>query len=688
MSSSIIFYKELTAAEVGKTKTHEVYIRLPNDFDYISFFDNSATKNGTVIETAFTATDLTDSIYNNSVGLRFVYFFNSNNEKRIPSLGPLFKTHDVDEGDVVKLERKIENEVPKYYITFYKKGSFKLKPASIYIEAAEDEMLNLSLTKCSSNDESRQIIYYGAPGTGKSHKIKGLVNAGNHVRITFHPDSDYASFVGAYKPTMSESSKHFYSKSELIALLNRFKTTGLSYPCQKFGADHWYSLQDLSSTDIKEIINSCGFTEPFYQEVNKGISIGKYYYEQGLTDRKIVYEFVAQAFLQAYTEAWKRYVGIMTDTDGKNILMSEGMDDKYYLVIEEINRGNCAQIFGDLFQLLDRDDSGQSSYAIRPDQDMKRYLAEQFKGIEELPDAIRKGEIMKLPSNLYIFSTMNTSDQSLFPIDSAFKRRWDWEYIPIDYDAMDWQFEVDGKRYLWSDFLKKINPLIYNLTQSSDKQMGYFFAKADKKTDDILKENNLISEKIFLNKVLFYLWTDVLKDFDAGDKIFRDEEKGQMYQFCDFFPTTNGKLAEFVSKLELHAVSSEDTNEDETEITNDNDETDEDADNENVNVNKLVIKFSDGTVIKENTRFNSYKKALELIGLDRIEPIAQEKKYKRHDSSLITKVKEEGILNDEVYSYIQSGNYYIVKGINTRTMRNLLNLISERLSLNLEVNLE
>ena len=371
-------------------------------------------------------------------------------------------------------------------------------------------------------DEPLQIIFYGAPGTGKSHKIDNdpHVTDENTIRTTFHPDSDYSTFVGAYKPTMA------------------------SMPVNAFVGTTVHHAKNADNEKAYE--------------------------------KKIVYKYVPQAFLKAYVAAWS------------------DLDNPHFLVIEEINRGNCAQIFGDLFQLLDRNNTGSSSYAIHADEDITQFLAEDKNGFtnlseeqkdairsfvlvkdsgktEAIGDAILSGKKLLLPPNLYIWATMNTSDQSLFPIDSAFKRRWNWEYMPIDYDAMDWQFEAGGKRYLWSDFLKKMNPLIYNLTQSSDKQMGYFFAKADKKTDDALTENNLISEKIFLNKVLFYLWTDVLKDFEAGDKIFRDEEKGQMYQFSDFFPTTNGKLAEFVGKLELPEVESAEKDNDDVDFDSPND---------------------------------------------------------------------------------------------------------------------
>lgn len=473
-----------------------------------------------------------------------------------------------------------------------------------------------------------QIIFYGAPGNGKSHKIDNdpHVTDENTIRTTFHPDSDYSTFVGAYKPTMAPMP------------VNAFVGT---------------TVHHAKNAD----------NEKAYE-------------------KKIVYKYVPQAFLKAYVAAWS------------------DLDNPHFLVIEEINRGNCAQIFGDLFQLLDRNNMGSSSYAIHADEDITQFLAEDKNGFanlseeqkdairsfvlvkdsgktEAIGDAILSGKKLLLPPNLYIWATMNTSDQSLFPIDSAFKRRWNWEYMPIDYDAMDWQFEAGGKRYLWSDFLKKMNPLIYNLTQSSDKQMGYFFAKADKKNDDTLIENNLISEKIFLNKVLFYLWTDVLKDFEAGDKIFRDEEIGQMYQFSDFFPTTNGKLAEFVGKLGLKEVGNADD-----EHTDDSAEEANDTASDNL---KLIVIFPNGEKIVGDTKFDSYSQTLKKIGLDRVEPIAAEMKYKRKGSPLVSLDQKQAIVDAPDYTYVTIGDFNLIKGMDGKTMRNFIQLLSDRLNLDLQV---
>ena len=349
-----------------------------------------------------------------------------------------------------------------------------------------------------------QQIYYGAPGTGKSHTIDGIVNEDNSIRTTFHPDSDYATFVGAYKPTM-----------ENVKM----------------------------STILGEEVG--------YVKAKEG--------HPG-TEQKIVYKYVPQAFLKAYVNAWNCY--------------SPNQDNPYFLVIEEINRGNCAQIFGDLFQLLDRNNQGASSYSIEADDDIRKFLLEDEKGfkglsedqkdiikgfklhkdngyIEELGDKILSGTKLLLPPNFRIWATMNTSDQSLFPIDSAFKRRWDWKYIPIDYKPNDkngsplnWQFKIKDEVYSWGKFLELINPIIDKITLSSDKQMGYFFAKAVNK--------GVISEETFLNKVLFYLWTDVFKDYDiSAYEIFKNNKENRSFRFTDFFDD-NEALGNFIKNLKLN----------------------------------------------------------------------------------------------------------------------------------------
>lgn len=285
-----------------------------------------------------------------------------------------------------------------------------------------------------SNDKDNNLapntIVFGAPGTGKSHCIKDFVKKSNAstTDVTFHPDSDYSSFVGCYKPT-------------------------------------------------------------------KGI------------DGSITYDYVPQAFIKAYIKAWQL-----------------PKDKIHVLRIEEINRGNCAQIFGDIFQLLDRyeEDSnegtkGYSKYDVDTDTDLRDYLRGELAGCDfseikktAIREAVANGEKLVLPRNLYILATMNTSDQSLYPMDSAFKRRWEWKYIPISFNNLA-KYIVTGHEnkqedrtgYSWEEFLIAINKNIFEATKSEDKQLGFWF----------VGETQAISVSTFVNKVLFYLWNDVFKDY-------------------------------------------------------------------------------------------------------------------------------------------------------------------------------
>ena len=389
--------------------------------------------------------------------------------------------------------------------------------------------INTSNMKRNKGDFPLQQIFYGAPGTGKSHKVnKEIQNNPNALvfRTTFHPDSDYSTFVGAYKPTM-KSADRLYSADELIDKLSEIKTLGHTYPCHKFAAKYWYSLKGLSAADIKRIVVACDFPESMTVEVGKGIAIGEEMAKHVQND-KIVYSFVPQAFLKAYVAAW------------------QNPEQPVFLVIEEINRGNCAQIFGDIFQLLDRKD-GVSEYPIKADQDIRDYLAKEFAGYD-LDANILSGEELVLPTNLHIWATMNTSDQSLFPIDSAFKRRWDWKYMPIHDAGENWTIALSDVEYDWWDFVEKINNVIGNMTSSEDKKLGYFFCKAC---------NGKIDAEKFVNKVVFYLWNDVFKDYELSDKAFQDGE-GKLTFNKFYTPSGDANEATIKTLMENLGVSTSD----------------------------------------------------------------------------------------------------------------------------------
>ena len=368
-------------------------------------------------------------------------------------------------------------EFKQYEKTGSNQYSNALKTYMRFLYAKEIFQNEAKKIKAPSNLTLQQI-YYGAPGTGKSKTIKDLTFGEDVIRTTFHPDSDYASFVGTYKPITEEVDlRDCYGKKVI-------------------------------DDDTKEVVK----------------------------EERIAYKFIPQAFLEAYVKAWKKL----------------GSGKKQYLIIEEINRGNCAQIFGDLFQLLDRNEYGFSDYPIVADKDMQKYLEKEFEGWEitnkdkinqlygeaNMVSLIMKGERLVLPSNLYIWATMNTSDQSLFPIDSAFKRRWDWKYVPIregrnkETNAkLNWYINMGDKQYDWWSFISQVNKLIGSLTNSEDKKLGYFFCKA---------KDGEIDADLFVSKVIFYLWNDVFKDYGFDDKDFQDEE-GKILSFDRFYEDKNGK---------------------------------------------------------------------------------------------------------------------------------------------------
>lgn len=346
----------------------------------------------------------------------------------------------------------------------------------------------------------RQIIYYGAPGTGKSHTIKKEEDEGKItcIRTTFHPDSDYATFVGCYKPHKIKDSK------------------------------------DLT------------------------------------------YEFVEQAFLEAYKQAWMN------------------PEEEIALVIEEINRGNCAQVFGDIFQLLDRSDDGWSTYPIKADTDIAEHLKElriqgytatmnkrfglDKEGKDRYPGRDWFG-FMALPPNMSILATMNTSDQSLFPIDSAFKRRWDWKYIKIkkgkkeNGEELGWNIQIkdangepvkiidENTTLSWWNFIQKVNEIIASMTSSADKQLGYFFCKPSEKANETDEKPTIITADTLVGKVIFYLWNDVFKDYgfeDASLFTYQEEKNGKKTEkdlaFADFYDeegeqVNTVRLVDFLNRI-------------------------------------------------------------------------------------------------------------------------------------------
>ncbi|WP_396148524.1 McrB family protein [Flavobacterium sp.] len=329
------------------------------------------------------------------------------------------------------------------------KTSLNLIPKRTVIYEEND----ITPTVETSSQDVNNVIYYGSPGTGKSHRADIETNGKDVQKVTFHPDYDYHSFVGGYKPTMDGD--------------------------------------------------------------------------------KIAYKFVPQIFTKIYVDAWKN-------------LVSADETKPFYLQIEEINRGNCAEIFGDLFQLLDRDKDGFSKYEVTAEEELCKYLLSE-KGFGGNHPGIENGKL-RFPNNLKIIATMNTSDQSLFPMDSAFKRRWDWIYVPIDTNCKfsDFTIKLDNKKeFKWLKFLEKINEEIFEITKSQDKQIGNWFIDAQ-------NSGKVISESTFVNKVIFYLWNDVFKDEE--NTIFKSAD-GKNLTYTSFFENgTSNNLVSYILEERLNLI--------------------------------------------------------------------------------------------------------------------------------------
>lgn len=363
----------------------------------------------------------------------------------------------------------------------------------------------------------RNRILFGAPGTGKSFTVnresKDLIgedNESDYERVTFHPDYSYANFVGTYKPVMvvhknkaddpdvdyvvsvlNDKGKSAQEKYDV--LFERVKDEGLTRLSVLLGL----YTDEIFKTKKQDGSDAVGDNSV---ERNHGKAIRKYV--QLLTGQEttsdIAYEYVPGPFMRMYVKALK----------------SARSDNPkpYLLIIEEINRANVAAVFGDIFQLLDRGDDEISEYPIEASEDIKTYLAKELGGNPEDYAKIR------IPDNMFIWATMNSADQGVFSMDTAFKRRWDFTYLGID----DSDEKIRGKYvYLaddksqkveWNKLRKAINHFLAKEKINEDKQLGPYFISRNivvPADGDEIDRDKFI--RVFKNKVIMYLFEDAGK---------------------------------------------------------------------------------------------------------------------------------------------------------------------------------
>ncbi len=321
----------------------------------------------------------------------------------------------------------------------------------------------------------QQKILFGSPGTGKSYKIDKqiisndlkITNSANIIKTVFHPEYTYGDFVGKLMP----------------------------------------------------------------------ITVGG----------NVQYKFYEGHFLKALSQAYKNIIAAQ-DNDGEV--------EKVALVIDEINRGNSAAIFGTIFQLLDREPDGWSSYEVSVNQIIFNHLLElcdltehanvkgkgkkvtsYLFGEEEIKTEILQKKFnchfenrtIKIPPNLSILASMNTSDSSIYYMDSAFKRRWEWEFIDVDSNTVSAEGVAFENRDEWQAFVSKLNAFIKSNHKSirgiEDKQIGHFFI-----TDDEIQKSSI------QNKLMFFLWDSVFnRDKKPLVKLLFDENtENELITFGDF----------------------------------------------------------------------------------------------------------------------------------------------------------
>ena len=372
-------------------------------------------------------------------------------------------------------------------------------------------------TKCDDKKFSRNRILFGAPGTGKSFTLKMeakklLKDGGYEERVTFHPDYSYANFVGTYKPVMVggiSKSNNSLDEDVISVLSDKTITAQEKYDLlyDKFNSASSLTrlplLLGLYTDDTFKTKKSDGTNtaDNNIAERNHGKALRPYVTLPSdiPVKEEISYEYVPGPFMRVLAKALKN---AMT-----------GNPKPHLLIIEEINRANVAAVFGDVFQLLDRASNNASEYEIATTNEMRSYLAKEL-GVDK-----RVVETIRIPDNMFIWATMNSADQGVYPMDTAFKRRWDFTYLGINDSEKDLIGNTvvlgTGKtkqKVEWNKLRKAINNFLAKENINEDKQLGpYFIAR-----NIVVPEENteIDSEKFihtFKSKVIMYLFEDAAK---------------------------------------------------------------------------------------------------------------------------------------------------------------------------------
>lgn len=325
---------------------------------------------------------------------------------------------------------------------------------------------------------------------------------------------------------------------------------------------------EIIPTHLKIQIPSDIIKTVFHPEYSHGDFIGKLL---PITRHgRVEYRFYEGHFLQSLGQAYKNYISSI-EYDRKGNVTERNEVKNVVLVIDEINRGNSSAIFGSIFQLLDRDPSGWSSYSININEmaflkllelmgihvlenNGTEYSLPPHKATKELSKLQEKIDFLKInleartiriPPNLSILATMNTSDNSIYYMDSAFKRRWDWEFIDIDSNPVHAEGIAFNTQKEWSDFIKLLNEFIRGnhryIRGIEDKQIGKFFIK-----------ELPITKASIQSKLMFFLWDSVFSRDKSPLSIllYGKDSQNSLVTFGDFA----SKVDTFIEKIQSKHV--------------------------------------------------------------------------------------------------------------------------------------
>lgn len=398
----------------------------------------------------------------------------------------------------------------------YPEVSYSDEPSMDTVENASNSVGVCFETKCDSKGFPHNRILFGAPGTGKSFTLNKeakelLADGGYEERVTFHPDYSYANFVGTYKPVMVSGDAGSISgvgKDVISVLSDKTKTAQEKYDLlyEKFKDDGLTRLPILLGLYTDEVFKTrkqdgTDAVGDNSVERNHGKALRPYVVlpTDVKTKEEIAYEYVPGPFMRVLAKALKSAMS--------------GNPEPHLLIIEEINRANVAAVFGDVFQLLDRASTNASEYEIATTNEMQVYLAKEL-GVEK--SAV---ETIKIPDNMFLWATMNSADQGVFPMDTAFKRRWDFTYLGID----DSEKDLIGKTVIlgtgntrhkveWNKLRKAINNFLAKEKINEDKQLGpYFIARNIVVSEEGTEIDNERFIRTFKSKVIMYLFEDAAK---------------------------------------------------------------------------------------------------------------------------------------------------------------------------------